>query len=148
MPLVVRYPAAIPSGQISDEMVLNLDFAPTLLDFAGVPVPSEMQGVSLRPLLEGETPEDWRTAIYYHYYEYPHGWHEVKRHRGVRTERYKLIHFYNDIDTWELFDLQTDPNELNNVYGDLEYQEIQEDLHAQLKALRQQYKDDKEDQEF
>jgi len=148
MPLVVRHPATIPPGQTSDAMVLNLDFAPTLLDYAGVPVPSEMQGESFRPLLEGETPEDWRTSIYYHYYEYPHGWHEVKRHRGVRTERHKLIHFYNDIDTWELFDLQTDPNELNNVYGDPEYEEIQADLHAQLKTLRQQYKDDKEDQEF
>jgi arylsulfatase A-like enzyme len=144
MPLVMRYPAVVEPRRTSDAMVLNLDFAPTFLDYAGVSAPDSMQGVSLRPILEGETPVDWRTAIYYHYYEYPHGWHEVKRHYGVRTERYKLIHFYNDIDAWELFDLQRDPRELDNVYGDPDYQEVQENLHAQLAALRQQYQDTEE----
>jgi arylsulfatase A-like enzyme len=141
MPLMIRYPAEIEAGQVSDDLVMNLDFAPTFLDFAGVDVPEEMQGVSLRPLMEGAKPDNWRDAVYYHYYEYPHGWHKVKQHYGVRTDRYKLIHFYNDIDVWELYDLQKDPHELNNVYGQPEYAEVQAKLYEKLKELQQQYKD-------
>ena len=141
MPLMIRYPAEIEAGQVSDDLVMNLDFAPTFLDYAGVPVPEQMQGVSLRPLMEGSRPDNWREAVYYHYYEYPHGWHNVKRHYGVRTDRYKLIHFYNDIDVWELYDLQKDPHELHNVYGQPEYADVQADLHAKLKELQQQYRD-------
>ncbi len=140
MPLVMRYPAAVPAGQLVDEMVLNLDFAPTLLDFAGLPVPASFQGRSFRPLVDGgEAPADWRKSMYYHYYEYPHGWHYVKKHYGVRTQRYKLIHFYDDIDAWELYDLQQDPHEMNNLYGDPAYQEIVDELKAELARLREQY---------
>ena len=108
MPLVVRYPKEIKAGVVNKDIVMNLDFAETFLDYAGARVPEDMQGVSLRPVLQGRTPGDWRTAMYYHYYEYP-AVHSVKRHYGIRTERYKLIHFYNDIDEWELYDLKTDP---------------------------------------
>jgi arylsulfatase A-like enzyme len=142
MPLVMRYPAEIPAGISSDALVLNLDFPSTFLEFAGAKIPGDMQGRSLIPLLKGETREDWRQAIYYHYYEYPHGWHNVKRHYGVRTDRYKLIHFYNDIDEWELFDLKKDPMEMNNVYDHPDYVEIVKELKAQLKELQVKYKDD------
>ncbi len=100
-----------------------------------------MQGRSLRPVLRGRTPEDWRKSMYYHYYEYP-AVHSVKRHYGVRTERYKLIHFYHDIDEWELYDLKTDPDELRNVYADPQYVDIVKDLKAELTRLRAEYKDD------
>jgi arylsulfatase A-like enzyme len=142
MPLIIRYPGEIPAGSISSELVLNLDFPSTFLDYAGAKIPKDMQGQSLRPLLTGSSPPDWREAIYYHYYEYPHGWHDVKRHYGVRTEQYKLIHFYNDIDEWELFDLQKDPSEMNNIYDHPDYIEIVEELKVKLKELQRQYKDD------
>jgi arylsulfatase A-like enzyme len=141
MPLVLRYPAAVPAGRVTDALVLNLDFAPTLLDLAGVPVPEEMQGRSLRPLLDGPPPADWRQEIYYHYYEFPHGWHDVRTHYGVRTDRYKLIRFYGDMDLWELYDLATDPTEVRNVYGRPGYEEIGKDLRRRLDALRKQYRD-------
>ncbi len=139
MPLVVRYPAAIKPGQVTEAMALNVDFAPTFLDFAGVKIPDDMQGRSLRPILEDQTPADWRKAMYYQYYEYP-GFHAVKKHYGVRTERYKLIHFYDDIDAWELYDLAKDPNEVNNLYEDAEYQGVVADLKNQLAGLRQSLK--------
>jgi arylsulfatase A-like enzyme len=99
-----------------------------------------MQGMSLIPLMKGEKSDSWRNAIYYHYYEYP-GWHMVKRHYGIRTERYKLIHFYYDIDEWELYDLLNDPHEMNNLYGKEGYEQITSDLKNKLEELRIQYKD-------
>ncbi len=122
---------------------MNLDFAPTFLDYAGVKIPDDMQGVSLRPLLDnaGKAPETWRKAVYYHYYEYP-SWHMVKRHYGIRTERYKLIHFYNDVDEWELYDMQKDPKEMNNLYSNKTYQPVIKELKEQLVKLQKQYKDD------
>jgi arylsulfatase A-like enzyme len=137
----VRYPKEIRPGSVNNDLVLNLDFAETFLDYAGVPVPGDMQGRSLRPILKGTTPADWRTSMYYHYYEYP-AVHSVKRHYGVRTTRYKLIHFYNDIDEWELYDLKKDPEELKNVYGDSAYADVVTELTAELKRLRAKYKDD------
>ena len=136
MPLVMRYPKGIDAGQIADEIVLNLDFAPTFLDYAGVTVPPDMQGRSLREVAEGTAPFDWRKGMYYHYYEYPHGWHFVKRHYGVRTDRYKLIHFYNDIDEWEFYDLESDPGEVNNLYGDPDYKEAIEETRRHLLKLQ------------
>jgi hypothetical protein len=94
----------------------------------------------MKPLMEGKKIA-WRDAIYYHYYEFP-GEHKVRRHYGVRTNRYKLMHFYNDIDKWELYDLQKDPTEMKNVYGDPAYAGIEKELHQKLDALRKQYKDD------
>jgi arylsulfatase A-like enzyme len=138
MPLIVRWPAVIEAGTENSGLVQNLDFAETFLDLAGAQIPAEMQGLSLLPLLEGETPDDWRQAIYYQYYEYP-AVHSVRRHYGVRTDRYKLIHYY-EIDEWELFDLQTDPDELTSVYSDARYAELVDELKQILRDLRARYR--------
>ncbi len=139
-PLLVRYPAEIKPAINRNDMVLNLDMAPTFLDYAGAPVPADMQGRSLRSILKGSTPADWRQSIYYHYFEYP-AVHGVKRHYGIRTHHYKLIHFYYDVDYWELYDLQKDPHELRNVYDDPAYTKIVERLKKELQKLREQYHD-------
>ena len=143
MPLLVRYPGIVAPGSVSDEITVNIDFAPTFLDFADTPIPSDMQGRSLRPILEGNTLQDWRESMYYHYYAYPFT-HSVKRHYGIRTKRYKLIHFYYDIDAWELYDLERDPRELNNVYGNPAYASVLRELTAELDRLRKQYGDSEE----
>ncbi len=140
MPLLVRYPKEIMPHLNDTDMVLNLDFAPTILDFAGVNIPKDMQGRSMRRVLQHNTPEDWRESIYYHYYEYP-AWHMVKRHYGIRNKRYKLIHFYYDIDAWELYDLKNDPHELNNVYDHPDYQDVVKKLQVQLDQLQKHYGD-------
>ncbi len=136
-PLIMRYPPEIKPQSISDLFVQNLDFAPTLLDLAGVPVPSEMQGRSLRKIWKEENP-DWRDAIYYHYYEDGFG---ATPHYGVRTERYKLMHFYGSIDSWELYDLKNDPNEMINLYPKLKDDQLVSELMLKLDNLRAQYKD-------
>ncbi|WP_114752549.1 sulfatase family protein [Pleomorphovibrio marinus] len=147
MPLMVRYPKEIEQGTVIDALVQNLDFAPTFLDYAGVNIPGDMQGESFRQLMNGER-EDWKDAVYYTYYEYP-SVHMVKRHYGVATDRYKLMHFYYDIDEWELYDLQEDPQELKNVYEDPAYEDIKHELHDRLEELRTQYGDSDElNQEF
>jgi len=138
-PLVIRYPKEIKPSTKINKLVQNIDFAPTFLDYAGVKIPKEMQGVSFRKLVSGETTE-WRDAVLYTYYEYP-AEHMVKRHYGIATERYKLIHFYYDIDEWELYDLKKDSNEMKNVYGDPEYAEVQNNLHKRLEELRKYYGD-------
>jgi arylsulfatase A-like enzyme len=141
-PLLVRYPKAVKAGSVSKALCMNIDFAPTFLDMAGIAVPADMQGRSLRPILEheGEQPKEWRKGVYYHYYEYP-SWHMVKRHYGVRNERYKLIHFYNDADYWELFDLQEDPHELVNRYDDPAYANVRNEMMQLLTDLQTEYKD-------
>lgn len=144
MPLIVSFPKNIMQSVNDDNMVLNLDFAPTILDFAGVDIPSSMQGKSLKSILLGEQHPDWRDAIYYRYYEYP-GEHSVKRHYGVRTDRYKLIHFYYDVDYWELYDLKNDPLEINNLYGIDEYSDIIVELKQKINKLQHEFKDTKED---
>ncbi len=143
MPLLVRWPNRIKPGSVNEDMVLNLDFAETFLDVAGVDVPADMQGESIKPILLGKTPKNWRNSIYYHYYEYP-GPHSVKRHYGIRTQRYKLIHFYYDIDCWELYDLKKDPHELNNLYGDPTYAKVVKKLTKELRQLQSKYKDSDE----
>lgn len=140
MPLLVRYPQEVKSGSVNNDIVLNLDFAETFLDFAGLPAPPDMQGRSIRKILQGKTPRDWRKSMYYHYYEYP-AVHSVKRHYGIRTKRYKLIHFYNDIDEWELYDLKNDPREMNNIYNDPANAALISKLKTELKLLREKYKD-------
>ncbi|UCD76247.1 MAG: sulfatase, partial [Phycisphaerales bacterium] len=141
MPLLVRWPGKVQPGSEIDPLAQNLDFAPTFLDMAGVDAPADMEGCSLVPLLEGKTPEDWRDSIYYHYYEFP-AVHSVPRHYGVRTDRYKLIRYYQ-LDEWELFDLAVDPDELNSVYDDPEYAPVVEKLKVELTRLQKQYDDTK-----
>jgi arylsulfatase A-like enzyme len=139
-PLLVKWPGVAKAGAVNNNLVSNLDFAETFLDAAGVPVPAEMQGRSLTPLLKGSTPADWRKSFYYHYYEYP-GPHAVRRHYGVVTEQYKLVHFYDSPGAyWELFDNKTDPKELTSVYGKAEYATVQKDLEAELARLRKELK--------
>ena len=117
-PLLVRWPGVVKPGGATSSLVSNIDFAETFLDAAGLPIPAEMQGRSLVPLLKGQTPRDWRSSFYYQYFEYPVP-HHVRPHYGVVTDRYKLVHFDGpDLDEWELFDLEKDPHELRSVYGD------------------------------
>ena len=143
MPFLVRYPKQIKPGSVNGDIVVNIDFAPTFLDYAGVTVPQDIQGESIRPLLNGKSPRDWRTAMYYHYYEYP-AVHQVKRHYGIRTQRHKLIHFYHDIDAWELYDLKKDPNELNNLIDDPTQAKTIAKLKQQLIELQTKYGDSDE----
>ncbi len=141
-PLLVKYPKEIKPGTIVDGLVQNLDFAPSFLDYAGVDIPADIQGESFRDIVSGET-TDWRDAIYYAYYEFP-GEHHVKRHYGVRTDRYKLMHFYYDIDQWELYDLEKDPTEMNNIYADNAYDDVKQVMHETLDELRIKYGDSDE----
>lgn len=135
-PCLIRGPGVKPG--VNTKIVSVLDFAETMLDYAGVAIPADMQGRSLKPLLEGKTPANWRTSFYYHYYEYP-GSHSVAKHYGVVTERYKLVHFYQlDHPYWELFDRQTDPQELKNRYDAPEYAKITAELKQELARLRKE----------
>lgn len=175
-PLIIRYPKAIKSGTESNALVQNIDFAPTFLSLAGVTKPAEMSGVSIEPLFTGKTPENWRKSIYYHYYDYP-AFHMVRRHDGVRTDRYKLIHFYGkggirganlpnqlkegtkerslllnwggesgrlkneqDINCNELYDLQNDPKEMNNLYRKPGYEKVTAELQTLLDKYRKDLK--------
>ncbi|WP_033194706.1 sulfatase family protein, partial [Ochrovirga pacifica] len=136
MPLLMRYPKKIKPGLSSDKLVSNIDFSPTLLDLAGVEVPKNIQGKSFTKLLSNPE-EEIRDAVYYHYYEYPY-WHHVQPHYGMRTSRYKLIHFYYDMDRWELYDLKKDPNELENIYDKKENVQLVKSLKKRLKILREE----------
>lgn len=148
-PLLMRLPGGM-KGDIN-ELVQNIDYAPTFLELAGVPVPDDIQGESLLPLLKGKHPARWRKALYYHYYEYP-AEHAVRRHYGIRDKRYKLIHFYpssldgvadnngtDNIDCWELYDLKNDPSELHNIYGKKGTEGITRRLLKALHKLQVQY---------
>ena len=134
--------ARLPGGKKGDvaELIQNIDYAPTFLELAGIEKPEDMHGESFLPLLKGEKAPEWRNSLYYHFYEYP-AEHSVCRHFGVRNDRYKLIHYYNDIDTWELFDLQEDPNEMNNLYGKPGTEAITQELKTELKRLQEYYDD-------
>ncbi len=135
MPLIMSLPSRIKPGIRITELVQNIDYALTFLEIAGIEPPEEMQGDSLLPLFDEETP-DWRDTIYYHYYE--QGEHNVPRHDGVRTHRYKLIHFYDDND-WDLYDLEKDPHELRDVYEDASYKEVREMMLRRYRAMRKCY---------
>lgn len=140
-PLVMSLPKGLQARGDIKEMVQNIDYAPTFLEIAGAPVPSNIQGVSLLPLLQGKHPKSWRKSVYYHYYEYP-AEHSVKRHYGVRSsDGYKLIHFYNDINHWELFNLNADPSELHNIYGQPGTEKVTKRLMNELIRLQKQYDD-------
>ena len=146
-PLLIQWPGHIAPGSTNDEMVQNLDFAQTLLEVADIKAPGDMQGESLLPLLKGEA--TWtREAVYYHYYEYP-AVHMVKRHYGIVSKTYKLVHFYYDVDEWELYDRLKDPSELHNIYDDPAYASIVTQLKLELKEMRIKYQDSEElDQKF
>lgn len=139
-PLLVQYPGRIRAGSRIPAPVQNVDYAPTFLEYAGLPIEPSIQGRSLRAVAEGRTPADWRKDIYYHYYEYP-GFHSVRAHYGIRSDRYKLVRFYGDIDNWEFYDLKTDPGEMQNRIADPKAQPIIADLKRRLVQLRQQYRD-------
>tara|TARA_R110002049_G_scaffold308910_2_gene514839 strand:- start:12595 stop:14268 length:1674 start_codon:yes stop_codon:yes gene_type:complete len=142
-PLLIRWPNEINAGTTNDEMVQNLDFAQTFLEAAQIEAPSDMQGESLMPLLKGN-PEKWtRDAVYYHFYEYP-SYHMVKRHYGIVTKEYKLVHFYYDVDEWEMYDRKKDPQEMKNVFNDPAYANVVKAMKAKLAEIRIKYKDSKE----
>ncbi len=140
MPLIVKWPGVTEPGSRSHDLVQNLDYASTFLEIAGVGIPEDYQGHSLVPLLKGETPDDWRDAVYYHYHEYP-GFHMVATHRGVRTDRHKLIHFY-PFGEWEFYDLEADPQELTNQYENPTFAGTIAALKTRLDELAAQYEDD------
>jgi arylsulfatase A-like enzyme len=145
-PLLVRWPGVTEPGGVSDRLVSNLDYAETMLDMAGAPIPEDMQGLSLRPVLDGTVDETWRKSIYYRYYEQTAG-HNVHPHEGVATDRYKLIHFWR-LGEWELYDLEADPAEMRNLYDDPEYAGIVTELKAELQRLREQYAVGPEDDDY
>jgi arylsulfatase A-like enzyme len=140
MPFLVQWPSQVKPGTVNAKMTLNVDFAPTLIAAAGQSVPADMQGRSFLPLLRGAPPDDWRTSMYYRYYHYPMH-HRVQPHYGVRTERHKLIYF-NKLDQWELFDLQTDPQELKNVYDDPAQADTVKRLKAEMERLKKELRDE------
>jgi len=142
-PFLIKWPGVTKPGSVNTDLVQNIDFAPSFLGIAGVSIPKDIQGLSLVPLFNGETPEDWRTSLYYHYYEFPGAWHAVRRHEGVSTDRYKLIRFYgNDVpngEEWEFYDLKADPHEQTNAYSYPKYESEIAELKAELLRLRERY---------
>ena len=144
-PCLVRWPGVVKPDTRSDDIVSPLDFASTFLEAAGAEIPADLQGRSLVPILQSNTPEDWRKTFYYHYYEYP-GWHYVRRHYGVTDGRFKLMHFYEpDVDHWELYDLQTDPHEVHNVIHEPEHATERARLEKELNRLRAELRVPSED---
>ena len=139
-PLIMRLPEGFDRRGDISEMVQNIDYAPTFLEIAGAPIPDDMQGMSLMPLLRGDKNVKWRDALYYHYHEYP-AEHSVKRHYGVSNGRYKLIHFYNDIDHWEFYDLANDPHEMHNIYNVPAMKPLVKKMRDKLVELQKQYND-------
>jgi len=142
MPFIMKYPKKIKAGSVNEDIISNIDFAPTLLELAGISTSQKMQGTSFVPILEGKTPKDWQDGMYYHYYEFPF-WHHVQPHYGVRTQKYTLAHFYYNIDVWELYDLEKDPNQMNNIYNDPNYANVISELKVKLKNLMVKFEDNK-----
>jgi len=142
-PFLVQWPHVIKPGSVNGDMVSNIDIAETMLDAAGAEIPSDMQGKSMVPLFKGKHPLNWRKEHYYHYYEYP-GSHMVKRHYGISTDRYKLVHYYYDTDEWELYDRQTDPQELKDFYDNPQYVSVKKKLHKRLDRIMKKYGDSEE----
>lgn len=153
MPFVIRYPKVIKPGSVTKDFALNVDFAETFLDYAGIDIPDSMQGRSLRPILEDNTPDDWQTSMYYRYWEHLSKEHKVGAHYGVRTHEFKLIYYYGEalgaadaVDEyrepeWELYDLEKDPYEMTNVYHDSSYEETIKNLKKELYRLKEEVKD-------
>jgi arylsulfatase A-like enzyme len=147
MPFIIKYPGVTKPKSVNTDIISNIDFAPTLLDLANIKSKTKMQGKSFASMLAGKTPKDWRQSMYYHYYEYPF-WHHVQPHYGIRTQRYTLAHFYYNIDKWELYDLQKDPEQLHNVIDDSIYADVIRSLKLQLKQLQKEYDDNKTLEEY
>jgi len=143
----VRYPKVVKAGSVNEDIVTNIDFAPTLLDLAHIDTDQKMQGRSFKSVLKGNTPKDWEQAMYYHYYEFPY-WHHVQPHYGIRTQKYTLAHFYYNIDVWELYDLEKDPTQMNNIIDNPEYVSVILDLKKQLKDLMKKSGNDKSLSDF
>jgi arylsulfatase A-like enzyme len=137
MPFLMRYPGAIPAGKVNKDIVLNIDFAPMFLDYAGARAPAEMQGRSFRANVEGHTPKDWRKSMYYRYWMHNTNDVHVPAHYGVRTERWKLIYYYTQPD-WELFDMRHDPREMENLYTDPKYASVVREMKTELERVRKQ----------
>ena len=142
MPFMVKYPGKIKAGSVNEDIITNIDFAPTLLELAGISTTQKMQGASFVPVLEGNTPKDWQDGMYYHYYEFPF-WHHVQPHYGIRTQKYTLAHFYYNIDVWELYDLEKDPHQVNNIYNNPNYADVVTELKVKLKNLMIKFEDNK-----
>jgi arylsulfatase A-like enzyme len=141
IPMLVRFPARVRAGVVDrSHMMLNVDVAPTLLELAGVPVPGWMHGRSMVPVLSGQAGAPWRDAFLYEYYEYP-AEHCVRKHRGVRTARWKLMHFWEQPEEWELYDLVADPDEVNNLAGKREHARTIRELRARMETLREELGD-------
>ena len=138
MPFVIKYPGKIKPNTVNEDIITNIDFAPTILEMAGVNIPNSVQGKSFFNNISKNKNDNWRQSMYYHYYEYPF-YHHVQPHYGIRNERYKLIHFYYDIDVWELYDLKEDPNELNNLFYSDKHKELTVQLKQELYELKDQY---------
>lgn len=147
MPFILKYPNKVKPGSVNENIISNIDFAPTLLDLAGISTDQKMQGTSFVPVLDGKSLVDWQDAMYYHYYEFPF-WHHVQPHYGIRTQKYTLAHFYYNIDVWELYDLEKDPHQINNIYDHLEYAKIVGELKLKLKKLMIKYENDKSLSDF
>jgi arylsulfatase A-like enzyme len=141
-PMVMRYPGKIKPGTKNNNLVMNLDIGATILEAAGVKIPADMQGKSFLPLVTGKNSK-WRDVLYYHYYEV--GEHSVSPHFGISTGRYKLIRFYNQVNSWELFDLQKDPHEMDNLYGKKGLEKITAELKKKLKEQIEHYEDNDAD---
>jgi len=142
MPFIVKYPKKIKAGSVNNDIITNIDFAPTLIELADIKMTQKVQGESFKPILFGNTPKNWEQAMYYHYYEFPF-WHHVQPHYGIRTQKYTLAHFYYNIDVWELYDLEKDPNQMHNIIAAPQYTNIIADLKSQLKTLMEKYENDK-----
>ncbi|PHR88823.1 MAG: sulfatase [Blastopirellula sp.] len=140
MPLIIKWPGVTKPGSVNEKLVQNLDYAETFLNIAGAPIPADMQGSSLVPLLKGQSPKVWRDALYYHYYEFP-SVHMVARHYGIRSEDFKLIRFYQ-FGEWEFYDLVNDPDELTNEYNNPEYASVIKQMKVDLAKLKDHYQDD------
>ncbi len=139
IPLLVKYPKMVRPGTANQEMVLNVDIAPTILDLAGVPFPDDVDGESIKPLLMGKS-VPWRSEFLYEYYEYP-AVHMVRKNRGIRTKRWKYIHYFEDPQEFELYDIQNDPHEVNNLYGNPAFQDVVDQLRTRMEGLRRKLND-------
>lgn len=142
MPYLMKYPGVIKPGSENKDIITNIDFAPTLLQLAGINTKKAMHGNSFSHLLDGTTDPNWRQSMYYHYYEFPF-WHHVQPHYGIRTQRYTLAHFYYNVDKWELYDNQKDPDQMYNAIDDPRYIHIIADLKSQMRDLQKKYGYDK-----